>query len=152
MKLADVTPVYKEKSKSSKGNYRPVNVVPNISKIYERCSYDQILLFFDSLFSKNQSGFHRSYNAQQCWISLIEKWTKSVDNGGAFGALLTHLSKAFGCLPHDLLIAKLDAYGSMLASFGNGNFQNSPRFVSRNPKRNNCAQNKFIQSSQKQYF
>ena len=44
-------------------------------------------------------------------VSLIEKWKKSVDNGGAFGALLTDLSKAFDCLPHELLIAKLDAYG-----------------------------------------
>ena len=44
-------------------------------------------------------------------ITLIEKWKKSVDNGGAFGTLLTDLSKAFNCLPRDLLIAKLDAYG-----------------------------------------
>ena len=36
---------------------------------------------------------------------------ENVDNGGAFGALLTDLSKAFDCLPHELLIAKLDAYG-----------------------------------------
>ena len=36
---------------------------------------------------------------------------KSVDNGGACGALLTDLSKAFDCQPHELLIAKLDAYG-----------------------------------------
>ena len=44
-------------------------------------------------------------------ITLIEKWKKSVDNRGAFGALLTDLSKAFDYLPHELLIAKLDAYG-----------------------------------------
>ena len=41
----------------------------------------------------------------------MEKWKKSVDNGGAFGALFTDLSKAFDCLSHELLIAKLDAYG-----------------------------------------
>ena len=61
--------------------------------------------------SKYQCEFRRGYNPQHCLVSLIEKWKKSVDNGGAFGALLTDLSKAFDCLPHELLIAKLDAYG-----------------------------------------
>ena len=109
--VADVTPVYKKKSKNSKDNYRPVSILSNISNIYERCIYDQIQLFFDSLLSKHQCGFRRGYNAQHCLITLIEKWKKSVDNGGAFGALLTDLSKGFDCLPHELLIAKLDVYG-----------------------------------------
>ena len=42
---------------------------------------------------------------------MIEKWKKSVDNKGTFGALLTNLSKAFDCIPHELLIAKLSANG-----------------------------------------
>ena len=42
---------------------------------------------------------------------MIEKWRKSLDNGDIFGAVLTDLSKAFDCLPHDLIIAKLKAYG-----------------------------------------
>ena len=41
---------------------------------------------------------------------MIEKWKKTVDNGGVFGALLTDVSKAFICIPHDLIIAKLEAY------------------------------------------
>ena len=41
---------------------------------------------------------------------MIEKWKKTVDNGGVFGALLTDLSKAFDYIPHDLIIAKLEAY------------------------------------------
>ena len=50
LKLADVTQVYKKKSINSKDNYRPVSISSNISKTYERCIYDQIQLFFDSLF------------------------------------------------------------------------------------------------------
>ena len=42
---------------------------------------------------------------------MIEKWKESVDSGGEFGALMTDLYKAFDCLHHELLAAKLDAYG-----------------------------------------
>ena len=42
---------------------------------------------------------------------LTEKWKTSVDNSGAFGDLMTDLSKAFDCLPHELLIAKFEAFG-----------------------------------------
>ena len=67
--------------------------------------------FFDNIFSKYQCGFRKGYSAQQCLLVMIDKWKKVVDNGGAFGALLTDLSKAFDCIPHDLIIAKLEAYG-----------------------------------------
>ena len=42
---------------------------------------------------------------------MIAKWKKVVDNEGAFGTLLTDLSKTFDCIPHDFIIAKLEAYG-----------------------------------------
>ena len=44
-------------------------------------------------------------------LAIIEKWEKNVDNGAVFGALLTDLSKTFDCIPHDLIIGKLEAYG-----------------------------------------
>ena len=65
---------------------------------------------FYSLLSKYQCGFRRGYSVQHCLITLTEIWKKSVDNVGAFGALLADLLKALDCLPHELLIAKLDTY------------------------------------------
>ena len=108
LKLADVTPVFKNKSKNSKDKYRLVSMLPDISKIYERYLYNQIQVFFNSILSKYHCGFRRGYNAQHC---LIEKWKKSVGNSGALGALFTDPSKVFNCLSHELLIAKLEAFG-----------------------------------------
>ena len=67
--------------------------------------------YFDNILSKYQCGFRKGFNAQHCLVSMIEKWKESVDNGEAFGALMTDPSKAFDCLHHGLLIAKLWLYG-----------------------------------------
>ena len=63
LKLTDVTPVYKKKSENLKDKYRPVSILYNISKIYERCLYDPIEVFFGSILSKYQCGLRRGYNA-----------------------------------------------------------------------------------------
>ena len=109
LKEADIVPVHEKKSKFSKESYRPRSIHPNISKVYERCLYDQISKFFEDIFSKYQCGFRKGYSAQHCLLVMIEKWKKIVDCRGVFGALLTDLSKAFDCIPHDLIIAKLEA-------------------------------------------
>ena len=58
----------------------------------------------------------KGYSPQHCLLLIIDKWNKAVDNHKVFGAALTDLSKAFDCISHDLLIAKLNAYGlSLLA-------------------------------------
>ena len=116
LKLANITPVYKRGSKNSKENYRPVSILPNISKIYERCLFKPISNYFENIFSKFQCGFRQGLSAQYCLISMIEKWEKSVDKGKTFAALLTDLSKAFDCLSHDLIIAKLNSYGFSLSA------------------------------------
>ena len=65
---------------------------------------------FDEILSKYQFGFRKGFDTQHCLVSMIEKWKESVDKGGAFGALMTDLSKVFDCLNHRLLKTKIDAY------------------------------------------
>ena len=71
----------------------------------------KISKYFDNKFSKFQCGFRKGYSSQLCLIIMLEKWKQTMDNGNAAGALLSDLSKAFDCLDHTLMIAKLHAHG-----------------------------------------
>ena len=111
LKYANITPIFKKDDKTDKTNYRPISILPNLSKIYERFMQNQMYPYLNQIFSKYQCGFRKGYNAQHCLMAMIEKWRKFLDIGGHAGALLTDLSKAFDCIDHELLIAKLHAYG-----------------------------------------
>ena len=111
LKFADITPAYKKGDKTDKSNYRPISILPAMSKIFERIIYKQLYTFFENILSKFQCGFRKNFSSQYSLILMIEKWKRSMDHKACCGAVLTDLSKAFDCLDHDLLIAKLNAYG-----------------------------------------
>ena len=111
LKVADVSPVHEKDDATNVKNYRPINVLPVCSKIFERLMQSQINDYINSYLSKYLCGYRARYSAQHALISLIEKWKITLDKGGFSGAILMDLSKAFDCLNHDLLIAKLYAYG-----------------------------------------
>ena len=111
-KVVTVVPIDKKTDdKYVISNYRPVSLLNGFSKIYE------IHLKIHLVSSMNQhipnlvSAYRKNYSSQHVLIRLLEEWKKCLDNNYVVGGVLTDLSKAFDCVPHDLLIAKLEAYG-----------------------------------------
>ena len=111
LKIAQVVPVHKKNSTLSKGNYRPVSVLPAISKFFERAVYIQITEFFDNCFNIFLSAFRDGYSCQDTLIRIVEDWRISLDDNNYVAAILMDLSKAFDCLPHDLLLLNIKAMG-----------------------------------------
>ena len=110
LKLSDITPVFKL-DLSDKANYRLVSILPLESKVFEKIMYDQLYEHIEHFFNQLLCGFRKTHSTQHALFRLLQKWQKELDSGGFIGTILMDLSKAYDCLPHDLLIAKLEAYG-----------------------------------------
>ena len=110
-KIASVTPVYKSGDKLRKENYRPISILNVFSKVFERFLYNQLNAHFNNILSQFLSAYRKHFSTQHVLLRIIENWKLHLDNNKIVGALLMDLSKAFDCLPHELIIAKLAAYG-----------------------------------------
>ena len=110
-KIANVRPIYKKDKRDELKNYRPVSILNTFSKIYEKFIQESITPFVETFLSKFISAYRKTYGTNHVLLRLIEEWKLALDKGKFVGAVLMDLSKAFDCIPHDLLIAKLHAYG-----------------------------------------
>ena len=102
--------MFQKKDRHDKSNYRPVSILPLLSKPFERILYEQIDSHTKDILPKYQGGFRKRFSCQHSLLAMFEKWKKVLGNGGSCRALVD-LSKAFDFMVHDLLLAKLSAYG-----------------------------------------
>ena len=72
MRAANITPVFNEKDPTDKANYRPISLLQNLSKLLERCLYNQLYPFFDKISSMQQYVFMKGFRAQHCIIRRLE--------------------------------------------------------------------------------
>ena len=110
LKLADVSPIYKKNNKLLTPNFRPVSVLITFSKIFELAMSDQLDPQLSLLYSKYLSAYRKHIGCSSTLTFLLETWREALDQDKYVGIVMMDLSKAFDCLPHNLIIKKLEKY------------------------------------------
>ena len=113
-KHAEVRPIYKKNDPLNMNNYRPVSVLTGLSKVVEGIICDQMMDYLSNILSSSLSAYRKKYSCVNVLLKCSEEWKKALDENKVIGCVLMDLSKAFDMIPHDLLVAKLYAYGFSL--------------------------------------
>ena len=113
LKIAKVTPIYKKGDKQIITNYRPISVLPVISKIFETVIHEQLSEYFvtNNLFSPQQYGFRKNSSTELAALELLDRLLIQLDSRKIPINFYIDLSKAFDSLRHDILLQKLSYYG-----------------------------------------
>ena len=111
-KNAKVNPIFKSGDKDNVNNYRPISIVPTLSKIIEKWIEKILMLSLDkyTLLHKNQSGFRKNHSTESALILMTDTWLKAINEGKLVGSAMIVFRKAFDLVDHQLLLKKLRIY------------------------------------------
>ena len=113
LKIAKVIPLHKSGNKKLPENYRPISVLPALSKMLERVAYEQIADYLENnkMLTSCQFGFRKRYNTELAVTLLTDNIRRAMDNGKLTGAVFVDLQKAFDAVDHSIILKKLPYYG-----------------------------------------
>ena len=113
LKIAKVSPIYKKDDEKIITNYRPISVLPVVSKVFETLIHEQLSDYFLShnLFSAQQYGFRKDSSIELAALELIDRLLAQLKNHKILINFYIDLAKAFDSFNHDILLVKLSYYG-----------------------------------------
>ena len=113
LKTAKVIPIFKKDNPHECNNYRPISILPAISKIIEKALLQQLHIHFlnNNLFFNSQYGFRKNRSTEQAALELSDRILAHMDNNKTPISIFLDLSKAFDTLNHTILLQKLKYYG-----------------------------------------
>ena len=108
LKIAKVIPLFKKDDTLLMDNYRPISLLPSISKLFEKVVSDQVSEYFmrNNLFHDGQYGFRDSHSTELANIELADRIISALDEKQLPVTIYMDLSKAFDTLDHDTLLKK----------------------------------------------
>ena len=112
LKFASVCPIFKG-SKEKCENYRPISLLSNLSKLFERAMHTRVYDFLESsnVFYNLQFGFRKKYSTNHALLSIVENIKQSLDNKTFACGVFIDLEKAFDTVNHNIILDKLKYYG-----------------------------------------
>ena len=112
LKIGKVIPIYKTEDPSLFVNYRPISLLPNFSKFFEKVMYNRLIEFVmtNETFSFRQFGFRKNHSTSHALIHLLNKISFAIDQYETTGGIFLDLSKAFDIVDHEILFTKLEHY------------------------------------------
>ena len=111
-KTANIIPIHKTGPKEDVNNYRPISILPTVSKIMEKWIHLKFMNYLNDnrLLHEKQSGFRAGHSTESALILLIDSWLKAINEGKLVGCVMIDFRKAFDLVDHAVLLKKLEIY------------------------------------------